>query len=130
MDMKKVVVHGTFDIFHYGHLNYLEKAKKYGDYLIALVSSDKLAEERGKNLYFDEQIRKRIISSLKIVDEAIIRNTNITKELLKSLETDVFVTTDNDLANLLKDDIKVIVLPRTEGISSTLIRNHIKKGEK
>ena len=128
--MKKVVVHGTFDIFHYGHLNYLEKAKKYGDYLIALVASDKLAEERDKNLYFNEQIRKRIISSLKIVDEAIIRNTNITKELLKKLEADIFVTTDNDLANLLKDDIKVIVLPRTEGISSTLIRNHIKKEEK
>lgn len=128
--MKKVVVHGTFDIFHYGHLNYLEKAKKYGDYLIALISSDKLAEARGKNLYFNEKIRKRIISSLKIVDEAIIRNTNITKELLKSLEADIFVTTDNDLANLLKDDINVIVLPRTEGISSTLIRNHIKKEEK
>ena len=125
--MKKVVAHGTFDIFHYGHLNYLENAKKYGDYLIALVSSDKMAEEQGKSLYFNEQIRKRIISSLKVVDEAIIRNTKITKEFLKSLDTDVFVTTNIGLANFLKDVINVVVLPKTVGISSTLIRNHLKK---
>ncbi len=40
--MKKVITFGTFDVFHVGHINILERASKLGDYLIVGVSSDKL----------------------------------------------------------------------------------------
>lgn len=50
--MKRVLAHGTFDIIHYGHLNYLENAKALGDYLVVLVTSDKLAKKKWKKSIF------------------------------------------------------------------------------
>lgn len=44
--MKKVITYGTFDLLHYGHINLLRRAKKYGDYLIvALLSTDEFNEK-------------------------------------------------------------------------------------
>lgn len=40
--MKKVITFGTFDVFHVGHINILERAARYGDYLVVGVSSDQL----------------------------------------------------------------------------------------
>ena len=73
--MTKILAHGTFDIIHYGHVKYLEKAKSFGDYLIVYVTSDKLARKNGKNPYFNENIRMKMISSLKVVDEVICLKT-------------------------------------------------------
>jgi len=53
--MKVIVAHGTFDILHYGHLRYLENSKSLGDYLIVLVTSDRIAERNGKKNLFNEK---------------------------------------------------------------------------
>lgn len=127
--MKKVVAHGTFDIIHFGHINYLENAKKNGNMLLVLVTSDKQAKLHNKYPYFNERIRKRMIACLKIVDEVIIRDQSITCEFLQKLGCDVFVTTDKKLASIIKKDIKTVVLPRTPGISTTKIKNLLKKEE-
>lgn len=127
--MKTVIAHGTFDILHYGHINYLEKAKSYGDKLIVLVTSDKYAKIYGKSPYFNEDIRLRMISALKIVDEAILRDSHMTPELLHKLNADILVTTENFFAEKLKDELQVIVIPRTKGISSSIIKKHLEKEE-
>ncbi len=92
--MKIVIAHGTLDIIHYGHINYLKKTKSFGDYLIVLVTSDKLAQELNKKPFFDENTHLRMILSLKCVDKAILRTEHFTKEMLEKLDVDVFVTTD------------------------------------
>ena len=43
--MKKVLIFGTFDGLHPGHLNFFEQAKKYGDYLIAVIARDKTVKK-------------------------------------------------------------------------------------
>ena len=48
--MKKVLIFGTFDGLHLGHLNFFEQAKEYGDYLIVVVARDKTVK-RIKNRF-------------------------------------------------------------------------------
>lgn len=122
--MKKVLAHGTFDIVHYGHVRYLERAKKYGDYLIVYVTSDRLAKEYGKNPYFKEEIRMKMISSFKVVDEVILRDSEITPQMLEDLQIDVMVTTTHYF-DYLKDLCKIIHIERTKGISSTMIKEYL-----
>ena len=50
--MKRIITFGTFDLFHIGHLNILERAKAYGDYLIVGISSDQLILVRNRNIRF------------------------------------------------------------------------------
>ena len=122
--MRKVLAHGTFDIVQYGHVRYLEGAKKYGDYLIVYVTSDRLAKEKGKNPYFNEEIRMKMISSFKVVDEVILRDSEITPQMLEDLQIDVMVTTTHYF-DYLKDLCKIIHIERTKGISSTMIKEHL-----
>ena len=105
--MRKVLAHGTFDIVHYGHVRYLERAKKYGDYLIVYVTSDRLAKEKGKNPYFNEEIRMKMISSFKVVDEVILRDSEITPQMLEDLQIDVMVATTHYF-DYLKDSCKIV----------------------
>lgn len=122
--MKKVLAHGTFDIVHYGHARYLERAKKYGDYLIVYVTSDRLAKEKEKNPYFNEEIRMKMISSFKVVDEVILRDSEITPQMLEDLQIDVMVTTTHYF-DYLKASCKIVHIERTGGISSTIIKDHL-----
>ena len=122
--MKKILAHSTFDIIHYGHIKYLEKSKSFGDYLIVYVTSDKLARKNEKNPYFNENIRMKMISSLKVVDEVILRDEPFTPKMIKNLDVDIFVTTSNSF-NYLNEVCKVIKIERTKNISSTDIKKHL-----
>ena len=122
--MKRVLAHGTFDIIHYGHVNYLERAKSFGDYLIVAVASDKVAKTYGKNPFFNENIRLRMISSFKVVDEVILREEVFSPQMIKDLDIDVFVTTNHHF-DYLEEVCQVIHLERTKEISSTDIKKHL-----
>jgi FAD synthetase len=83
---KKVMVFGTFNILHPGHLNFLEQAKNYGDYLIVVVARD-INVKRIKGFFpkLNETARKKIVESLKIVDKAVLGNkTNWLQAILKN----------------------------------------------
>lgn len=68
-----VLVGGCFDILHPGHLIFLQKAKKVGDYLIVLLESDeKIKRAKGsKRPVFNQQERMQLLQSLKMVDQVI-----------------------------------------------------------
>jgi len=129
--MIKVFTNVCAEILHIGHLNYLERAKKLGDYLIVGVNSDEMFyhyKKRWPIIPFEE--RKRIISALRIVDE--VREHTFPSQL------DIFDGVDivamgpewhqgkykhqkKAKEYLLKKGIKLIELPRTPGISTTAI---------
>ena len=124
--MIRILAHGTFDILHYGHVRYLERAKNEGDYLIVYVTSDRLAREKGKNPYFNEDIRMKMIESLKVVDQVFLRDCEITSEMLQELRINKFVTT-TDYFDYLKNDVKIIKINRTKNISSYKIKKELIK---
>lgn len=75
---KNVLVYGTFDLFHYGHLNLLKKSKdlaiKYGGKLIVGVNSDRWAKEKGKKTIINEKQRVSIVQAIKYVDETFVND--------------------------------------------------------
>ncbi|MBN1940819.1 MAG: FAD synthase [Candidatus Diapherotrites archaeon] len=71
--MKKVMVFGTFDVIHRGHLRYLREAKKFGDYLIVVVSRDINALKiKGKKPVHNEQERLNSVQGLPMVAKAVL----------------------------------------------------------
>ena len=63
---------GCFDIFHYGHLIFLQKAKASGDYLVIALESDALIKKKGRQPFHSQQERAEILAALTIVDLVLI----------------------------------------------------------
>jgi cytidyltransferase-like protein len=136
-NQKIVLTSGTFDLFHVGHLNYLEHVKQYGDVTIVLLSSDKRVKDRkgsGRPIIKDSD-RARILDSLKIVDYVFIDPSNLSpqetdpvhSEILRSLQPNFYVTDGPDprFVNLM-DKTRFIILERLQpNPSTTAIIKHI-----
>lgn len=129
--MKKVITYGTFDLFHVGHLNILRRAKELGDYLVVAVSSDKFNEGKGKKAYNSQEDRINILKSIKYVDEVILEESWEQKYTdIKKYDIDVFVMGHDWEGKFdeLKEYCEIVYLPRTEGISTTKIKNDLMAG--
>ncbi|MDQ0362604.1 glycerol-3-phosphate cytidylyltransferase [Breznakia pachnodae] len=129
--MKKVITYGTYDLFHVGHLNMLKRAKELGDYLIVAVSSDRFNwEEKGKKCFVKDVDRAAIVEAIKYVDEVIFEDSwEQKKEDVVKYDVDVFVIGDDweGEFDFLKEFCEVVYLSRTEGISTTQIKEELKK---
>ena len=129
--MKRVITYGTFDLLHYGHINLLKRAKEYGDYLIVALSTDEFNwDEKRKKCYFTYEQRKKLLEAVRYVD-LVIPEENWEQKILdvKKYDVDTFVI-GNDWEgkfDFLKDLCNVVYLPRTPEISSTQIREELKK---
>ena len=124
--MKKVITYGTFDMFHEGHYNILKRAKEYGDYLIVAVTGEGYDIGRGK-LSVRDSLSTRIDNVKKsgFADEVIVEEYLGQKiyDIIK-YGVDVFVIGDDwkGKFDLIGDYCELVYLPRTEGVSSTQIR--------
>ncbi len=129
--MKRIITFGTFDLFHIGHLKILERAKAQGDYLIVGISTDALNySKKQKNPIYSEQDRKRIIESLKVVDEVFYEESlELKGDYIKQFNADVLVM-GNDWEGRFdefKSLCEVVYLERTPSISTTEIIEIIKE---
>lgn len=71
--MKKVIVFGTFDILHPGHLSFFRQAKKLADYLIVVVARDRNSQKaKGRWPTNNEKIRAANVRKIDLVDKAIL----------------------------------------------------------
>lgn len=126
--MKKVITYGTFDLFHVGHLNIIKRAKALGDYLVVAVSSDAFNAIKGKKAYHSDQDRKVILEAVRYVDEVIFEDSwdQKTKDVQEH-NIDVFVMGDDweGEFDFLKEYCEVVYLPRTDGISTTKIKEDL-----
>ena len=124
--MTKVITYGTFDLFHQGHVNLLERAKKLGDYLIVGVTTEHFDEARGKINVVDSCLERiENVRKTGLADEIIIEDHAGQKiEDIQKHDIDIFTVGSDwvgtfDYLNTL---CKVIYLERTPDISSTLLR--------
>jgi len=126
--MIKVITYGTFDTFHYGHFFLLERAKALGNHLSVCISTDEFNnKQKGKNAKLNFSERVRIIKSLNFVDEIYSEESWDQKILdIKNLKINVFAMGDDwdGKFDFLKNYCEVVYLPRTNDVSSTLIRGY------
>lgn len=124
--MVKVITYGSYDLLHYGHIRLLERAKALGDYLIVGVTSDDFDKTRGKiNLHQTLMERIESVKSTGLADEIIVEEYEGQKiDDIRKYDVDIF-TVGSDWEgyfDYLKEYCTVIYLPRTEGVSSSEIR--------
>ena len=124
--MKKVITYGTFDLLHEGHVNLLRRAKALGDYLIVGVTTDHFDLERGK-MNTSDNVMERIeaVKSTGYADQIIIEEYRGQKiDDIQKYGIDIFAIGSDweGYFDYLKEYCEVVYLPRTEGISSTLLR--------
>ncbi len=131
--MKKVITYGTFDLFHIGHLNIIKRAKALGDYLVVAVSSDQFNALKGKKAYQSQEDRIAVLEAIRYVDEVILEeNWEQKVNDVKNRDIDIFVMGHDWEGKFdeLKQYCEVVYLPRTEGISTTKIKNDLGAGLK
>lgn len=124
--MIKVITYGTYDLLHYGHIRLLERAKSLGDYLMVGVTADDFDKTRGKiNVQQSLMERVEAVRNTNIADEIIIEEYEGQKiDDIKRYDIDIFTVGSDWMGKFdyLKQYCKVIYLERTEGVSSSYIR--------
>lgn len=133
MERKIVLVGGCFDILHFGHVEFLKKAKSFGDYLIVLLESDEnIKKLKGKGRpVFSLRERITVLKSIKYVDKIIIVAKNPTHgtylKLIKRIKPNVVAITEGDLLKEIKlkqsklIGAKLKVIKKYKNLSSTQV---------
>lgn len=130
----RVLAAGCFDLLHYGHLRYLEEARKLGGEnaeLIVVVARDStLTKKKGRTPFMREDHRRALVEALKPVDRAILGEVNMDIEgVIREVNPDIIALgyDQSELAELLagRTRAKVVILKKYEELSSSVIRNLI-----
>jgi len=134
---KKIVfTNGCFDLLHYGHVKYLQDAKKKGDILVVAVNSDLSVKKiKGNNRpVVNQKDRIRTIAALESVDYVTMFNENTPIEVIKLVRPDILVKgADWDENSIVGSDFvlgrrgKVCRIKLIRGRSTTGLINKIAK---
>lgn len=126
---RTVLTYGTFDLFHIGHLNLLERLRGMGDRLIVGVSTDEFNATKGKRTVIPFAERSRLVSAIKHVDQVIPETSwEQKRDDIRRYGVSVFgIGADwQGSFDELKDVCEVVYLPRTQGISTTELKNALR----
>ena len=135
--MRTVFTNGCFDLLHYGHVDYLARARDLGDKLIVGLNSDESVRRlKGAHRPIqDEKSRQYLLASLFFVDLIVLFSEDTPYQLIEALQPKLLVKGGDYLpeqivgADLVKKSGgKVIVLPFVEGYSTTKIEEKIRRG--
>ena len=121
----RVITFGTFDVFHVGHVNILERARSYGTELYVGVSSDELNySKKGRYPIYSEEDRMHIISAMSCVDFVFAEESlELKAEYIKQYNADILVMGDDWQGKFdeFSSICQVKYLPRTPSVSTTEI---------
>lgn len=131
--MKKVLTVGVYDLLHIGHVELFRKAKEMGDYLIVAVQSTDYVKKfkPEANMVYSTEERCYMVRSIRFVDEVMVYDS--VDSIVKEVDFDVFVKgPDQNHAGFQAAELyckengrEVYILPRTEGISSSELKDLI-----
>tara|TARA_B100001029_G_scaffold14224_1_gene9552 strand:- start:629 stop:1045 length:417 start_codon:yes stop_codon:yes gene_type:complete len=120
---KKILVDMSATLIHHGHIRLLKEASKRGDVIVALTSDEEIIKHKGYEPELQYEHRKEILESIKYVKEVIKSPWHINNEFLKKSGAEYLLHGSDNSNDIDKD--KLIIIKRTEGISSSLIRTRV-----
>ena len=132
--MKKILTFGVYDMLHIGHMLLFKRAKELGDYLVVAVQDGDfiLKYKPGTEMIYTTDERLYMVSAIRYVDEVVTyKDVDVD---IQNIDFDVFVKGPDQCHAGFQRAVKwceehgkeVVTLPRTEGISSTMLRNYSK----
>lgn len=133
-DKKKIIaISGTFDILHRGHIYFLEKAKKSGDVLVALLNSNSSVKKYKSPLrpINDEMSRSRVLAALVCVDFVVIFQETTPVKLLQKIRPHIFCQGEDWGKNCPEKPVvekyggKIKIIKKVKGFSTSNIINKI-----
>lgn len=129
--MSKILTFGVFDYFHLGHLRLFKQCKTHADYLIVAMQNSEyiLKYKPDAKILYDNDERKEMLESIRIVDEVIIYNS-LSPETLAAIDFDILALGEDHKGGrfddaeqwCLENGKKVVRLKRTQGICSSDIK--------
>ena len=125
MKSKTIITYGTFDMFHIGHLNLLQRLSTLGNRLIVAVSTDEFNAIKGKKTLIPYEQRAQIVEAIKAVDLVIPEESwEQTIDDIKRYNIDIFAMGSDweGKFDSLKPYCEVLYLPRTEDVSTTELK--------
>lgn len=133
---KVVFTNGCFDILHAGHVDYLEKARNFGDKLVVGLNTDSSVKRlKGESRPVNPELaRARVLAALEFVDAVVLFHEDTPLELIVSIRPDILVKgADYDIKNIVGADFvlnnggRVETVPLTDGFSTSGIIEKINK---
>lgn len=125
---KRIMVDMSATLIHHGHIRLLKAAKELGHVVVALTTDEEIRKKKGYTPELNFSQRKEILEAIRYVDEVVPCNWLLTEEFLDQHSIDHLVHGDDNSNEISKE--KLIILPRTEGISSDLIRRRTRQNNK
>ena len=126
--MIKVITYGTYDLMHIGHINLLRRARELGDHLTVAMSTDEFNAVKHKTSFLSYEHRKAILEAIRYVDR-VIPEENWEQKIsdIKKYNIDIFTIGDDweGKFDFLNEYCRVVYLPRTKNISTTLLKEII-----
>ncbi len=123
--MKRILVDMSATLIHHGHVRLLKQASQYGYVIVALTTDDEIAKKKGYVPEIAFEDRKEILEAFRYVDEVIPSPWLIDQAYLDRHRIDLLVHGDDNANQIGRE--KLLIFPRTSGISSTLLRQRAKK---
>jgi len=119
--MATVITFGTFDLFHIGHLNILERAKQLGIRLVVGVSSDALNfQKKSRHPHTNQTNRMRVLKALSCVDDVFLEESlELKADYIREHGATLLVMGDDWEGKFDDMPCRVVYLPRTPSISTT-----------
>jgi cytidyltransferase-like protein len=110
-------------LLHHGHIRILKAAKELGTVVVALTECDEIRSKKGYEPELDFEQRKEILLAIKYVDEVVASPWLLNDAFLDKHNIDLLVH-GHDNSNDIRPE-RLVILPRTEGISSNLLRSRV-----
>ena len=118
--MKRILVDMSATLIHHGHIRLLQRASSLGRVIVGLTIDEEVVKVKGYTPEIPFQGRREILEAIKYVDEVIPSPWLINEDFLAQHNIDLLVHGEDNSNNI--DNDKLVILPRTEGISSTIMR--------